>query len=171
MNRELFFIPLLAKEFAHPRRRSALAAALHEIEAAGRQAGYEIGHAQFTRFMAEARPTASGQVIVDTDGIHIWLDVPVPSNVEVLIPGLKPAHCQILLSTGLVLAELDLTAEDLIWDAAFGSEPFRMAADTEGQAPACARIYRLYGSSGDLRTYPGVESGSIGITLARRASD
>jgi hypothetical protein len=110
-------------------------------------------------------------VHVGPNGVHVELDVPFPANVEVWIPDLQPAHCIVTLSTGLLIGELDLTAADLVWESAFEGIDFRMAADTADQGPVCARTYSLYGGGAKLHTYPGVESGSIGITLVRRVGE
>lgn len=169
MSRDMFFIPVLAKAFAAANRRVSLAQALTDIRHMGSQTGYEGGRAQWHQFLAAARPPASGQVLVGAEGIRIELSVPFPTNVEVMIPDLQPGHCTVMLSTGLVLGEMDLTAEDLIWEAAFDGVDFKMAADTEAQEPICSRTHHLKNGAAQVRTYPGVERGSIGVMLMRRA--
>ena len=168
MCRDLFFIPLLAKAFAAPDRRRSLKSAFDEIERTGRQEGYERGHEQFGEFLSAATPVGSVHVTIGLAGMRIELSVPFPAGQEVMIPDVRPGRCTLALSTGLVLGELDLSAEDLIWEAAFPATSFKMAADTGEGGAICARIYPLQGGIGDIRTYPGFESGSLGITLVRR---
>lgn len=168
MPKDMFFIPLMAKAFSAPDRRRAIKEALEEMARMGTQGEYERGRGQCERFLAAARPVVSGRVRASSDSTHIELDVPFPADVELMVPGLQPGRCIVTLNTGLVVAELDLTAEDLIWDAAFGATDLRMAADTEEDAVCCAQTYRMQRGAGEIRTYPGIESGSIGIIFVRR---
>jgi hypothetical protein len=167
VNRDLYFIPLLSEAFAQPDRHAALIRAFEAAARLGAGSDYEAGYKQWERFLAAARPVARARVTETAEGVWIELDVPFPSGVEAVLTDLQPGRHTVALSTGLVLGRYEFVAEDLIWEHAFSAEAFKMAADTGEPAAYCARTYPLECGVGAIRTYPGFESGAIGIIIER----
>ncbi len=167
MNRDLYFIPLLSEAFAQPHRTAGLQRMFETVSQLGAMVGYARAQRQWERFLAAARPVARARVTEDPEGVIIELDVPFPSGIEAVLTDLRPGRHTVALGTGLVLGRYEFAAEDLIWEQAFSSESFKMAADTVEPAVYCARTYPLECGVGAIRTYPGFESGAIGITIER----
>jgi len=83
------------------------------------------------------------------------------------VDAISPGHYTLKLDSGLVVWEGQLNARDLIWTQAFGEKDLELVAETieirhrpvrEIQVPEAAMI---------LRTFAGLEAGSLEIELTR----
>ena len=84
------------------------------------------------------------------------------------VGGISPGVCVLrLLNTGLVLWEGELAAQDLIWTAAYGDRALPLAAQTEGGHRRPTRRQVLPGGQMVLRTFAGLEKGTIELELTR----
>ena len=83
------------------------------------------------------------------------------------IEGIFPGNYTLKLDIGRVIWEGDLTGKDLIWTEAFGARRLDLAAETEGIEKQPTRKIVLLGGDVILRTFTGVESGSIEVELTK----
>ncbi|MEN6428747.1 MAG: hypothetical protein ABFE13_25645 [Phycisphaerales bacterium] len=84
------------------------------------------------------------------------------------IDGVSPGVCVVrLLNTGRVLWEGQLSSEDLIWASAYGARDLDLAARTGDADRPPTRTWVLWGGDVILRTFAGVENGTIEIELVR----
>lgn len=81
--------------------------------------------------------------------------------------GIEPGLYGIRLETGLVIWDGRLSAQDLIWTAAFGRQGLSVAAETEEVKPKPTWQQFLLEGELILRTYAGIEKGSLEIELTR----
>ena len=91
--------------------------------------------------------------------------IPASGSIKELVPGTY----RLKFDTGRDLWEGELTAEDLIWSAAFPGRPLQLAADTGETASPPSREFPLLGGEIAVRIFPGVESGRMEITVQRPA--
>lgn len=167
MNRDLYFITLLAQAFAAPEPSEALAQAFAEIERLGRLEQFRSGFHQFQRFMAEAYSTQVPSVQLERNGVILAEVIPCLATEEVRIPGIEPGEYALRLSTGRLLWTGRIEANDVQWAAAYPTAALPLAAATdEGDAP-WTRELRLLNNEIVMRVYPGIEKGTIGIRLER----
>jgi len=82
--------------------------------------------------------------------------------------GIFPGRYTIrLMNTGRTIWEVELTAENLIWSEAYGARDLDLAAETEDIRRQSTSEKVLLDGDLILRTYAGIESGSIEIELTR----
>jgi hypothetical protein len=84
------------------------------------------------------------------------------------IEGILPGSYTLKLDIGRVIWEGDLTGKDLIWTEAFGAKKLDLAAETEKIKRQPARKVVLLAGDVILRTFAGVESGSIEVELTNK---
>ena len=165
VNKDLYFVPILASALQQPDRVEALRRAFAEIEELGREEQHRGGHEQFRQFMREAVSRQVPDVLVEKDGQVIATIDASRSTGEVDVPRVTPGEYAVRLSTGRLLWTGTLDADALLWARAFPGEPLRMAADSEGTPGRSSREERLLGGEVILRVYPGVASGTISIEI------
>ena len=83
------------------------------------------------------------------------------------IEGIFPGRYTLKLDIGRVIWEGNLTGKDLIWTEAFGTRKLDLAAETEDIEKQPVRKIVLLGGDVILRTFAGVESGSIEVELTK----
>ncbi len=81
------------------------------------------------------------------------------------VESIGPGHYTLGLDSGLVLWEGVLTAADLIWTEAFGSDGLALAAETADVRRRVGREIRVAEAGLVLRLFPGLESGMLEIEL------
>lgn len=82
----------------------------------------------------------------------------------VSIGNLQPGLYTLKLTTGWALWEGELTAEDLLWTAAFPGQALALAADTEAKPGDPSREFLLLEGEIVIKIFPGIESGSMEIS-------
>jgi hypothetical protein len=97
-------------------------------------------------------------------GEMVFEHVPGRISMDGILPGVYLLR---LSNTGRVLWEGDLTAKDLIWTAAYGARNLDLAAQTEDAERPSTHKWVLWGGDVILRTFAGIENGTIEIELAR----
>lgn len=167
MNRDLYFLPILARAFKAPDRLAALREALELIATMGRTDTHRHGYKQFQRFLLEAYCQQVPRVLIELESNILAAIVPSRATHEVLVPDILPGEYTIRLSTGRVLWSARLHSADLRWSEAFPQAPLRLAADTAETDRLCTREMRLLDGEILVRVYPGVDVGTIGITVDR----
>ena len=90
--------------------------------------------------------------------------VPGCESFDRIVPGIYTVR---LVNTGWVIWEGKLTTEELIWSEAHENKNLPMAAETEGIKKEATYQEDLLGGDLILRTYAGLESGSIELELTR----
>ena len=83
------------------------------------------------------------------------------------IEGILPGSYMFRLNIGRVIWQGNLTGKDLIWIEAFGAKRLDLAAETENNKRIPTRKIVLLGGDVVLRTFAGVESGSIEVELTK----
>ena len=83
------------------------------------------------------------------------------------IKGILPGSYMLRLNIGRVVWQGNLTGKDLIWTEAFGAKRLDLAAETEDIKRIPTRKIVLLGGDVVLRTFAGVESGSIEVELTK----
>jgi hypothetical protein len=78
---------------------------------------------------------------------------------------IQPGRYSLKLSTGWVLWEGTLEEKDLIWNIAFPSVAYPMAATTEIDERSHTKSINLMGGKVELSFHAGLESGSISLIL------
>ena len=169
--RDLYFIPPLMRAFQRSDRGTALREAFEEIASMGKRAGREQGQRQFLRFMEEAVAAWRVTVLLVSEGRPVTSFGARVDAGEVRVPGIEPGEYSLWLSTGRCLWLARLTAEQLLWNAAFPSEPLRLAADSEGGQGEWSHQVRLLDGEVVIRIYPGVGSGTLGIAIRSMETD
>jgi len=109
-------------------------------------------------------PPITVQLVSDKAVVgEVTLQDPIKSR---WIDGVKPGRYTLRLDTGLVIWEGQFTADHLIWTAAPGRRHLELAAETEEsrRRPSCELV--LGKGALALRTFPGIEHGSLEIELA-----
>ncbi len=177
---DLYFIRLIARAFQDSNPRNSLLKAFEQIELLGGKAGYEQGHIQFRRFMAEARKSLDlpGRQKVEPEHDLIPLEMhilrknkAIDSFLIAQIPSVRvikdarPGLYTIKLNTGRFLWEGRLTEQELLWKYAFPEESFLLAADTGDQTTQRTREIILMKGDLILRVYPGLEAGFLQIEI------
>ena len=83
------------------------------------------------------------------------------------IEGIFPGNYMLKLNTGRVIWKGNLTGKDLICTEAFGARRLDLAAKTQEIEKQPARKMVLLGGDVILRTFAGIESGSIEVELTK----
>lgn len=167
MNCDLYFLVVLAQAFADSKPLEALAQAFAEIERLGRLEEFRNGFHQFQRFIAEAYSAQVPTVQLERDGTVLAEVIPCLAIHEVRISVIEPGDYAFRLSTGRVLWTGRIETNDVHWAAAFPTEALPLAADTGDAKEIHTRELRLLHGEIVARVYPGVEHGTIGITIDR----
>lgn len=81
------------------------------------------------------------------------------------LDGINPGHYSLKLDSGLVIWEGQLYARDLIWTEAFGGKNLNLAAETSDIRRLPAREVEVPEAALTLRTFAGLETGSLEIEL------
>ena len=167
MNKDLYFIPLLAWAFRQADRVTALRAALTEIDRLGRTEKFRFGFRQFDSFLREAYSLQVPRLRVERDGAVVAEFVPCETVRETQLSGVVPGSYSFRLNTGRLLWAGALKEEDLLWAHAFPSVALPLAADSHQAAAPWTREWRLVQEEILVRVYPGIESGALGIRIDR----
>lgn len=167
MNKDLYFIPLLARAFDQADRVRALQKAFAEIERLGELEPYRFGLQQFHRFMADACHSQAPKLCLEKDGVALAELDPFQAIEEMRIPGMLPGSYSVRLATGRLLWTAKLEREDLQWAYAFPSKALRLAAESDESRVVCTREFQLLQDEIVVRVYPGIESGTIGIRISQ----
>ena len=188
MTDALYFITLIANALKQANPKEALKGAFKTIETLGRQPQYQQGYVQFQRFMEEcggasmalvdlaehmsgAPPTEPREIffIIELDGRE-WHTVPVSRPFSSLtIKGLRPGHYTLLLDTGRLLWEGELTEKHLLWTEAFPDQPLALAADTGDVEPVSTINIPFLDGEWTLLVLPGLESGRMQLRPSKDA--
>jgi len=83
------------------------------------------------------------------------------------IADIEPGRYLIRLGTGLVIWDGRLSAQELIWTEAFGQEGLAVAAETGDVPQKPTGQYILLDGEVILRTFAGIEKGSVEVELTR----
>lgn len=167
MNKDLYFIPLLARAYDASDRVAGLKNAFGEIQQLGQLKKHRVGLEQFHRFMAESICKPVPNLLVAKENITIAELVPIQAVSEFRIAGLLPGFYSIRLETGRLLWAGHLREEDLLWALAFPSTALSLAADTHDTQDQWTRELKLLQEEIIVNVYPGLESGMLGIKIAR----
>jgi hypothetical protein len=165
MSKDLFFIATLAEAFRAEDPAANLQETLFEIEKTGEHPEYQQGLEQFYRFLIESRPVHQLRILVEQDGQVLGHSSVWDGSSESRVGGIRPGRYVIRLSTGRVIGELELVARDLIWSLAYPGRPLGLAADTGATSRAFTREFYLLGGEVQVRIYPGVSTGAMGIRV------
>jgi hypothetical protein len=170
----LHFIPMLEQALKSPDPKSALADAFDQIK----QSGTPEAYSQFEIFMDEAyrRCEEIGMDITE----FICPVIQLLSNDRVVgeltfsqslktnsIGNIVPGRYQLKLNTGRIIWEGELTPEELIWSEAFPEQKLELAAETIDAEKTPTREIMVWDGEIIIRTYAGIESGSIEIKLTK----
>jgi hypothetical protein len=105
------------------------------------------------------------EVIVNRNGENIY-SIPVEDGAfNTKIKDLKTGFYNVRLNTGRILWQGELTAEDLVWTAAFPEADMAMAADTDGHTDHVSKEIRLLAGDLIIRIIPELETGCIEIEI------
>ncbi|MHC4165378.1 MAG: hypothetical protein ACYSWQ_00270 [Planctomycetota bacterium] len=83
------------------------------------------------------------------------------------VDGINPGHYTLKLDCGLVIWEGQLSARDLIWTQAYGERCIELAAETTEIGRQPTREIQIPEVAVTLRTFAGLETGSLEIELSR----
>ncbi|NUM53451.1 MAG: hypothetical protein HUU46_07395 [Candidatus Hydrogenedentes bacterium] len=78
---------------------------------------------------------------------------------------INPGHYRLVLSTGRVLWEGDLSKSDVLLAYAFPAVPMRLAADTGEDAERTTRRFSILGGEVSVSLYPGRQAGRMEFRL------
>lgn len=160
MNKDIYFVRILADAFQQLEPNMAIEEAFKKILDLGQQPEYEQGFRQFKRFMALMNDNAL-EIIIDKNGECI-VSIPAKSGpLSEKIRNIKPGHYDVRLNTGRILWQGELTERDLVWTAAFPEMDMTLAADTGDHAEHMTREIRLLEGELIIRVIPELESGYI----------
>jgi hypothetical protein len=149
--------------------------ATQEQEAAGLKVieSHPAWNAEYEEMQAEQAGQSPSRESVPVIGVF-GLEVKIGEMVfergvrRASVGSISPGVCVLkLLNTGLVLWEGELAARDLIWTAAYGDRALPLAAQTEGGHRRPTREWVLPGRQMVLRTFAGIEKGTIELELTR----
>jgi hypothetical protein len=182
MKEDLGFIAKIAKALGQRDPKAALMEVFAQLEALGQTPGGQRCYQQFLAFAGQVQQARHGN---DLDSGE-WITSPSARPIQLLlereeqqvgvfsfpgglgvdtVAGIAPGDYQIKTDTGWLLWEGHLSPGDLLWSIAFPGQPLRMAADTEQAERRHTRQVELLDGSVILRTYAGVESGSLQIEI------
>jgi hypothetical protein len=85
----------------------------------------------------------------------------------IALENLTPGFYQIQLSTGRVIWQDMLTAEDLLWSKAYPMKQLELAAETDETKPDQIRSITTFQESITIRIYPGIEGGSMELEFLK----
>ena len=105
------------------------------------------------------------QLVVARDGIELQTIELVDLPQTFRIRRIRPGTYRVGLSTGLVVWEGRLTAQDLEWAKAYRDMPIQLAADT-GECQSSPKLeLRLLDGGIAIRVFPGIETGCMEIEV------
>lgn len=223
MNRNLYFVPILAEALRGSDQCESLEKAFMAIETIAQNPDYTVGYRNFIWFMAEvcdhrqrlddhdlrmvmtewatggsdeaeccdsllsrllercpwlrgeyeALCQACGhralslrlQILRDGRQIGEVNSGAVPSSH--MVDDIYPGHYALRLDTGLVVWEGRLDARNLIWSQAYGGRSLELAAEAGDSRRQPTYEVVVSGAGVVLRTFAGLESGSLEIELKR----
>lgn len=166
MDRDLYFISLIANALDQADQMESLEDAFAEIRRLGRTPPFQRGFVQFCQFMRTAEERIKGaDLVLERNGRQVAV-----LNIDrlpgrAIVQGLLPGQYRVRLGTGWMLWEGGLTEQDLLWSAAFPGKALELAADTQGLPHRPTRMIDLLDGEVILRVYPGLERGSLGIEI------
>lgn len=118
-----------------------------------------------TDLMRDSFPTLT---VLGNKGLAKWVafkKAPDSVSIDNIVPGNYKIK---LVNTGWIIWEGELTAEELIWSAAYKGKDLSMAAETEtAQIGHTNEMDLLNNGELILRTFAGIENGTIEIELTR----
>lgn len=224
-NKDLYFIPILARAFDDTDNPEAFTEAVAEIVRLGRNKEYQSGYQQFERFVGAgiealsgdpdrlnelreqvlekaiidlATDTFSGQADVRAKLLNAiekqpelkakydklrkelkpYLDDEIPLEFEIekdgkiigalrfaeddrhrTLENITPGFYRVLLASGMLLWEGEVTRDQLIWTAAFPGKKLDLAADTGEGELGITRTISLFEGELSLSIGAGLESG------------
>ena len=185
MSDELFFLPIISEALRQAEPRGAMREAFERIRTMGQEPRYITGYQQFLRFMdsvneslwTDAPEEVGAQLLDEMDrptSIELVLerdDTPVarcsfgqPSGTRT-IGSISPGQYRLKADTGLVLWEGSLTQQEVVWAKAFPDLDLPMAADMGDSKRQPTQEIDLLDGTLHVRIYPGLETGSLEITL------
>ena len=122
---------------------------------------YEQLRAELAR--SEASPSRSDLRLVRGTQVVGAVEL-VAAGPTASIANVGPGSYELILGTGRLLWEGELTAADCIWSAAFPGAPLALAADTEHAERRITQEIPLLEGELTLRVYPGIEAGRLELT-------
>lgn len=185
MSDELFFLPIISEALRQAEPRGAMREAFERIRTMGQEPQYITGYQQFLRFMDSVneslwtdapeevgaqllkgmdRPTSTELVLERDDTAVDRCSFEQPSGARTM-GGISPGRYRLKTDTGLVLWEGSLTQQEVVWAKAFPDLDLPMAADTGDSRRQPTQEIDLLNGTLHLRVYPGLETGTIEITL------
>jgi len=192
MNKDLFFIPMIADTIDAEETKSALEATIAEIISTGMQPGYSNGLNQFRMFFNKVLELIEKSSLeIDSfkkieflweiysmsakkDSLELFgyrntekvASIPLKSaHIVHEMKGMLPAMYSFELNSGRLLWEGRIDKDDLLWAYARPGEGYRLAADTEGFLPKPTKEIVLLNGEIILRVFPALESGNIQIEV------
>lgn len=185
MHNDLFFIPIISEALQESEPKAAMRVALAQLRALGSDPRYRTGYQQFLRFIGSVvrsvsadAPNEAGapipeamdrhlhiELTLERDGrFHATYSFELPQGAHT-ISGLRPADYRLRTDTGRVLWQGTLAPRDLLWAHAFPGRGLSLAAQTHPAMTHSTREIDLMDGLLILRVYPGIEAGTLAITL------
>jgi hypothetical protein len=179
MNKDLYFVCIIADAFQQPVPKTAIEGAFEKILNLGQLPEYKQGFRQFKCFMAEVNNGLETffehlDGIIDWDFNDLYLEIIIERNGENIysipvesdsfsekIQNIKPGQYEVRINTGRTLWQEELTERDLVWTAAFPETDMALAADTGDHAEHLTREIKLLEGELILRVIPELDSGCI----------
>lgn len=103
------------------------------------------------------------RIILHKDG-HLFADERVGADMPIDFENITPGAYQILLETGRLLWEGEISEKLLLWDFSFPDQELDLAADTDEILFRPSKKFRLLNGRLVVEIYPGIESGKIRIS-------
>ena len=185
MSDDLFIVPIIAEALQHSDPRGAMREAFERIRTIGQEPRYHTGYQQFLRFMdsvneslwTDAPEEVGAQLLDEMDrptSVELVLerdDTPVArcsfeqSSGTRTMGSISPGQYRLRTDTGCVLWEGVLAQREVVWAGAFPGKDLSMAADTGGLRRQPTQKIDLLDETLHVSVYPGLETGTIEITL------
>jgi len=106
-------------------------------------------------------------IVLKKDEIFI-ASVPLVTDKPIHIKKVTPGNYTILLETGRLLWEGQISEKDLIWGLAFPGRLLDLAADTDISISKPSKTIQFLGNFVVIDIFPGIEHGTIKITTMKK---
>ena len=140
---------------------SRLARTMADLERLGKEPDNVQAFRQYRRFLEIAQ---SGFTISISNNNQLIEQLPLSSLKSAQLYGpITPGPCSIQTSSGWLIWEEELSAQDLIWEIAFEQDDLPLAAEGISSSPKPTRVISV--SSFEIAIVPGLESGYLRLNL------
>ena len=171
MNRDLYFLPIIADALRQRDRTAALGDAFATIHRLGALPEFAGGYTQFRTFMSIVQEESTLDLLVERDNTAFGVLKADLCGRTSVIGGILPGDYRVKLSTGRIIWGGFLTEKELVLTAPTHREALKLAADTRASPARQARVEALLNDAMELYVFAGQRTGYIGVRIFGHTTD